>query len=497
MKYFYLVFLMFFMVGCEQSPKEFVSPAEAINYRATTPSKTLVQFIQRLDSARSNISARFYDSIVPAHQMPLVIVDDGNYEKSEKLTLMIIAQQHGNEPSGKEGVLNLLADIANGSYNQALKSVKLVILPQVNPWGADRNQRRNSNDLDLNRDHLLLNTPEIQWVQQMYHQYQPHVVIDVHEYYPYRQSWETFGYLKDFDIQLGGLTNPIIDRSLRTLFYDEILPFVGKELEQAGYSFFEYTLGQIHSEPRKLRHSTTHIDDGRQSFGIMHSLALIIEGKNGKTENHNLKQRSLSQEATLGSLIEYFSQNSKKVMQIVKEAQAKRTDCELYSEVGVQFSHRQSGKQLRYPLRSLATEVDTAFVVTEYFDSTVVDHTVRPPKSYLIPVADSLLVQWLVRHNVRYRTFSCNFGDRLHQYHIHESEMVENSEGWEYRQLKVQEERFDYRENSNDYFEVPVCQSAGYKIVLALEPESMLAIHNSETYAYLTDSSVYKILILR
>ncbi|MDA3865821.1 MAG: M14 family zinc carboxypeptidase [Salinivirgaceae bacterium] len=497
MKFLYVFFLLVFFVGCKQSQNKFVSPGAAADYQTTTKNSTLVHYLQQLDSARSNITVVLHDSIVQGYKMPLVIVDDAIGERSEKLALMIMAQQHGNEPSGKEGVLNLLTAIANGKYSKALESVRLVILPQVNPRGGDSNMRRNANDMDINRDHLLLATSEAQLVHQIFQQYKPHVVVDVHEYYPYRNSWETFGYLKDFDIQLGGLTNPLIDSSLRTLFYDEIIPFVKNDVEAAGYSFFEYTLGQIHSEPRKLRYSTVHIDDGRQSFGIMNSLGLIIEGKNGKTETHNLKRRVLSQQSTMGSLINYFARNKAKVILVVNEAQAKLTDCDAYSKVGVRFSHKQSGEKLHYPLRSIATGKDTVFVVSEYFDSTVVDYAVKPPKSYLVPVSDSMLVQWLVKHDVSYRPFVCNKNDRLYQYRIHESEMVENSEGWLYRQVKVQKEQFFYQKDSLTFYEVPVCQPAGYKVVLAFEPESMLAIHNNKAYEYLIDRSHYKIVGLR
>ena len=60
-----------------------------------------------------------------------------------KIKVLIHAQQHGNEQSGKEGALMLAKELIKDNYSYFFEKIDLVIVPQVNPDGSEKNERRN------------------------------------------------------------------------------------------------------------------------------------------------------------------------------------------------------------------------------------------------------------------------------------------------------------------------------------------------------------------
>ena len=58
--------------------------------------------------------------------------------------MLIYAQQHGNEPSGKEAAIALARDIATGEFTDFLSAVDFYLIPQINPDGSEMEQRRNA-----------------------------------------------------------------------------------------------------------------------------------------------------------------------------------------------------------------------------------------------------------------------------------------------------------------------------------------------------------------
>lgn len=75
------------------------------------------------------------------------------------------SQMHGDEPTATMALFdlfNFFADAENFSEfkNQILKNVTLYFMPMVNPDGAERFQRRNIYETDINRDAVRLSTPE-------------------------------------------------------------------------------------------------------------------------------------------------------------------------------------------------------------------------------------------------------------------------------------------------------------------------------------------------
>ena len=115
--------------------------------------------------------------------------------------VLYITQQHGNEPLGTEAALQLLGRLGNGGgagWDAILREITLLIVPKVNPDGAERFQRENHDadcagafctpgvGFDVNRWHDPAvapednPVPEAAAIQRAFAQHHPAFVVDYH-----------------------------------------------------------------------------------------------------------------------------------------------------------------------------------------------------------------------------------------------------------------------------------------------------------------------------
>ena len=133
---------------------------------------------------------------------------------SARPTVLLIGQQHGDEPAGSEALLVVAQELAQGRLAPVLDRVNVVLLPRANPdgaatgastgapshGGAPNGRRVSVSGIDINRDHLLLRTPEAQAIAQLAREYDPAVVVDLHEYSVLGRYLDKFGAVQRYDV---------------------------------------------------------------------------------------------------------------------------------------------------------------------------------------------------------------------------------------------------------------------------------------------------------
>jgi len=102
--------------------------------------------------------------------------------------VLLWSQMHGDEPTATAGLLDLIswlgASPADPAVRQVLSQLTLWIIPMLNPDGAERTQRRNAQELDINRDALRLSSPEGRFLKDLRDRVQPLIGYNLHNQNP-------------------------------------------------------------------------------------------------------------------------------------------------------------------------------------------------------------------------------------------------------------------------------------------------------------------------
>jgi hypothetical protein len=104
--------------------------------------------------------------------------------------VLMWSQMHGDEPTATSALFDLYEYLqkhrSEPAVQRVLASLTVHSIPMLNPDGAERWQRRNVQGLDLNRDALLLQSPEGQLLKRLRDEWNPRVGFNLHN-----QSWNT------------------------------------------------------------------------------------------------------------------------------------------------------------------------------------------------------------------------------------------------------------------------------------------------------------------
>jgi len=188
--------------------------------------------------------------------------------------VLLFAQQHGDEVSGKDALLYLVRDLA-GHPERLPADVELWVMPMLNPDGAEAGTRRNGAGADLNRDHMVLEQPETQALYRVVRRVRPHVAVDCHEFTRDSAARRERGWLAWPDITMDGLNNPLFDRAVVTAAQRWVDEAAAVEAA-AGHAYLRYSVGGLPPDDEQ-RPSAPDVDGGLNGVGAYGGLSFIIE----------------------------------------------------------------------------------------------------------------------------------------------------------------------------------------------------------------------------
>ncbi len=265
--------------------------AERTGYQETSSYADVMRFAQRTAASSRRIHLTTFGYSFEGRALPLAVVGDvrdGSADAvhaSGKLRVFVQANIHAGEVCGKEAMQMLLRDLARGRHAAWLDSLVLLIAPIYNADGNERvrltnrgrqhgpvggmGQRPNAQGLDLNRDHMKLESPEARSLVRLMREYDPHVAIDLHT-----TNGTHHGYHLTYSPPLHPNTHPGISRVLRS----ELFPAVTRAIKaKHGWDFYYY--GNV---PRSGVDRGWYTFDHRPRFnnnyvGLRNRLAILSE----------------------------------------------------------------------------------------------------------------------------------------------------------------------------------------------------------------------------
>ncbi|WP_185859300.1 M14 family zinc carboxypeptidase [Blattabacterium cuenoti] len=102
-----------------------------------------------------------------------------------KIKIFIWSQMHGNETTGTKSMFDIFHFLSKQENHDLVKffkeSLTILYIPMLNPDGSEKFQRRNAINIDLNRDSIRLQSPEIQVLFQEIYKESPHILFNLHD----------------------------------------------------------------------------------------------------------------------------------------------------------------------------------------------------------------------------------------------------------------------------------------------------------------------------
>ncbi len=242
--------------------------------------------------------------------------DPGTLLASGKPTVLLLGQQHGNEPAGSEALLVIARELAQGLLQPLLEKINVVIVPRANPDGASSDQRATYGGLDMNRDHLLLNTREAQALAKLEQGYQPTVVVDAHEYTVVGRYLEKFGTVQKFDALLQYATTANLPEFLTKAAEEWYRRPLLAALKNEGLSTEWYYTTSSDLQDKKISMGGAQPDTGRNVNGLKNAVSLLIETRGVGIGRLHIQRRVHTHVVALSSVLASTAQRTSELTQL-------------------------------------------------------------------------------------------------------------------------------------------------------------------------------------
>jgi hypothetical protein len=238
-----------------QTPAPLRTRPERSDYRETSSYADVIDFVRRASAmAPRLLHPTTFGYTMEGRALPLVVIGrvrdatPAAVRASGKIRVFIQANIHAGEVEGKEAAQLLLRALARGEHAAWFDSLVLLVAPIYNADGNERvkltnrplqngpvggmGQRANAQGLDLNRDHMKLESPEARSLVALFSAYDPQVVIDLHT---------TDGSFHGYHLTYAPPLHPNTDSAIVRLLRDDWLPAVTRAIKRRdGWDFYYY-----------------------------------------------------------------------------------------------------------------------------------------------------------------------------------------------------------------------------------------------------------------
>lgn len=319
--------------GATTAQQALQTPAERVSYsQGGTLYGPLMDFVHELDARSELMSVVKLTETFRGRDVVLCIVSDppvfrpDDVVYSGKPVVLIVNNVHGGEVAGKDASMEILRDLVTGELRPLLEDVVVLVVPTINPDGAEVRRRTNEEGYDLNRDYLKLESREIRaLVTQVINEWHPHIWVDTHHggSAPYTLTYQTN-------------MNPAGDAELVRFGNERVLARVRRALRAEEYDGFWYTgVGRVDGvegwvptsvEPRKQHVFATLANSVGFLFETPSNTHRVVEDGTRVVpipEEERYRHQVRGQYIGLRELLRVASEEGEDLMNVVAEARAR------------------------------------------------------------------------------------------------------------------------------------------------------------------------------
>ena len=464
---------------------------EATNFRETTRYADVVAFMKTVAAASPRIHLDTMGYTFEGRALPLAVVGDvadsspDAVRASGRTRVYVQGNIHAGEVEGKESLLILLREIAQGGHAQLLDSLVLLIAPIYNADGNERVEldnrgaqhgpiggmgtRPNAQGLNLNRDHTKLDSPEARSLARVLAAYDPHVIMDLHT-----TNGTTHAYHATYSAPMHPNTDSAIVRLMRRRWLPEVTAALS---EKYGWDYYYY--GNRSGRGGEVRWSTF---DYRAMFnnnyaGLRNRFGVLSEAYSYLTFEDRILATSRFVEEILG----FAMRDARAIRDIAAAADAESV---VGRRLAVRAEPERSARQVQILMGEVVEErhpytgarmlrrvdVERPEMMWEYGTFTPTETEIAPA-AYLVPPSLTDVIGNLAAHGVRMEPVEGARTLAVERFRVDSTTVAREFEGHQERQVYGAWEAHT-QEIPAGTMRIAVDQPLGRLVFSLLEPRS-------------------------
>lgn len=416
-------------VGAQEDP--WATYYEKSGFKATPGYAETIGYCKRLDEASPWVKYTTFGTSPQGRKLPLLIVDRNGYtdpvsvRNSGNLVLLIQAGIHPGEIDGKDAGLVLIRDmVIHQKHHELLEKLTILFIPIFNVDGHERfgpynriNQngpeemgwRTTAQNLNLNRDFLKADAPEMQEWLKLFQQWLPDFIVDIHA-----TDGADYQYASTYGLEvLGNMDTGLTDWSVETL-----IPAMEQQMDEAGYPVFPYVMFRRWHDPRSgLRSGVASPRFSTGYTAVQNRVGLLVE-------NHMLKDYQTRVNATyelLRVIGQLLNENAASLLDLNNLADMNCSTAK-FREFPLPVSFSAGKDSLMIDFRGVEYDVVTSDLTggdwfnyypdkpktyqVPYFYQQVPVYSVQLPEAYIYPPEWSEVTERLALHGIKYSVLS-------------------------------------------------------------------------------------------
>ncbi len=471
------------------------TPAEKTDYKkGGTLYQPLMEYISELDAETELMSVQKLTTTLMGRDVVLCILSDAPvYKPSDisntgKSVVLIANNVHGGEVAGKEASLELMRDLTLGKLRPLLKNTVVLVIPSLNPDGAEVNRRTNEQVFDMNRDYLKMESQEINaLIVKVINTWQPDIHIDTHHggSDPYTLTYQT-------------CMNPAGDAGLIKYGNEKILPKVREKLRSEDYEGFWYSGGRW--EGKEARWSPTSVEPRKQHVysALTNMLGFLFESprnnyrlKNNGTElvanpkDETLKHQVRGQYLGLLSMIEYAAENGDEIKSLIGEAKNRAinlgNDDADNDQIVLAYEQMKNFDEELWMRKRKGKRGEFEKVLGGVYTKFSPTKTTERPWAYVMPPQMAYLIPLLTKHKISIKKISNETEFDVEAYYVNEIKDTEYFQGHYLKEVTVDKKAEKVKLPAGSFI-IPTGQPRSNLLCYLMEPETN---DNLITWGYL------------
>lgn len=243
--------------------------------------------------------------------------DPASVEATQRPTVLLLGQQRGDEPASGEALLVLARELApGGTLEPLLHRINVIVVPRVNPDGAQASQSASANGIDIVHDHLTLNTPEAQALATLVRDYRPIAMIDAQEYPAAGAMLQKFQALGRYDALMQYATtanvHEFVTKAAREWYYDPITEALNHQhlsstwLYRSAHDPQDMQVSLGHSEP----------DTSENVNGLKNIVSLVVQSRGKDLGRGHFQRRVHTLVTALGTALRSSAERASQLEQV-------------------------------------------------------------------------------------------------------------------------------------------------------------------------------------